>query len=44
MANMEEIDETIEYIISIDKIDENNNLTILQCVAMYGDPQDRYAI
>ncbi len=44
MATMEEVQDTINF---IDQISPNfikkGNLAILQCVAMYGDPNDHYA-
>lgn len=44
MATMEEVQETINF---IDQISPNfiktGNLAVLQCVAMYGDPDDHYA-
>ena len=44
MATMEEVQETINF---IDQISPNfiktGNLAVLQCVAMYGDPNDHYA-
>ena len=44
MAEMIEIKEVIDYIESIDPAYlTDNKLAILQCVAMYGDPQDCFA-
>lgn len=44
MAEMKEIKEVVDYISTIDPTYlTGNKLAILQCVAMYGDPQDRFA-
>lgn len=44
MAEMEEIKQVVDYISSIDSTYlTDNKLAILQCVAMYGDPQDSFA-
>jgi N,N'-diacetyllegionaminate synthase len=44
MAQMSEIQETVEFINSIDSTYITlNKLSILQCVAMYGEPKNTYA-
>ena len=44
MANMKEVEETVNFISDIDpSYMDNSKLAILQCVAMYGNPQDRFA-
>ena len=44
MADMKEITETVNFINKLDPSYINNKkLSILQCVAMYGEPKDEYA-
>tara|TARA_B100000902_G_scaffold399844_1_gene472959 strand:- start:11110 stop:12129 length:1020 start_codon:yes stop_codon:yes gene_type:complete len=44
MSNLEEVKKSIKFIDSINpKLIENNDLVVLHCVAMYGEPKDEYA-
>ncbi|MEZ4752931.1 MAG: N-acetylneuraminate synthase family protein [Bdellovibrionota bacterium] len=44
MSNLDEIRETVAFIDSINpKLREEHKLCLMQCVAMYGEPEDRHA-
>ena len=44
MSSMKEVEETVNFIENTQpEYQDSNKLAILQCVAMYGEPEDQYA-